>query len=194
MEVNELSFKQNMFHATKKDITGMVNLAKNAGVNSLYVTDSFYNRIFNKNPYIFRVQKHKGYINGMYSMYPLTKGIYEGVLKNTVQEEEIPNFIAPFQSKEIFVYLGPVIVNPRFEGKTDVSSNLILDLRKKLVALSKQNIIVKELGTIAREEDAQILSRLGFKSIGTLNKKGGMYTIYTANILDVVLSDKVWTV
>ncbi len=47
---------------------------------------------------------------------------------------------------------------------------------------------------MAREEDAQILSRLGFKSIGTLTKKGISYNIYTANILDVVLSDKVWIV
>jgi len=183
-----------MFHATKKDITGMVQLVKNTGVNSAYVNDDFYNRIFYKNPYIFRIQKHKGYINGIYSMYPLSKGIYEGVLKNTVQEEEIPNFIAPFQSKEIFVYLGPIIVNPRFKDKAVVLSNLLLDLRKKLVALSKQNIIVKELGTIAREEDAQILSKLGFKNIGTLTKKGISYNVYTANILDVVLSDKVWIV
>lgn len=179
-------------NATIQDISKIVELSKKGNFSSAYKNPLFYQDIFKKNSYVIRVLETKEGIKGVYLLFPLSKGIYEGVLKTTVQENEMPNFLLSYKNKSNLLYLGPIITNIHESNSNKYVEELTIDMRKKLVLLCKEKVGISEIGTTSFNKEDKLFLELGFRKTNVINKLNQEISVYRADIIDVILSKKLW--
>ncbi|MEJ1517690.1 hypothetical protein R3O67_31420 [Bacillus cereus] len=178
-------------NATTNDIHKIVELYNKMNSNQIKLNETFFHQVFKKNSYVYRVLETEEGVTGIYSLYPLSKGIYEGVLKGTVKKNEIPNFLLNYKNKDIFLYCGSLIVNTHTQNKNEYMKDLFLDMRNKLLTLSKEKINVCEIGTtIESKEEEGFLGQIGFEKISVASRNIDESLVFRATVLDVIFSKK----
>jgi len=182
------SMKQ-MRHATINDIDALTRLYNKNYLGEERLNELFFSEVFKKNKYVFRLLETEEGIRGLYSLYPFSKGVYEGVLKGTVKPHEVPNFLLSYKNKDISLFLDFLVWD--IHSSHDVVEELFEDMRKKLITLSKEKINICEIGSqIPNLEKEELLYGMGFHKTGVLPKENKTRFIFRANVLDVILSKK----
>ncbi|MCU7667604.1 hypothetical protein [Bacillus thuringiensis] len=178
-------------NATTNDIHKIVELYSKMNSSQLKLNETFFHQVFKKNSYVYRVLETEEGVTGIYSLYPLSKGIYEGMLKGTVKKNELPNFLLNYKSKDIYLYCDSLIVDTNNQNKNEYMEYLFLDMRNKLLALSKEKINVCEIGAITEsKEEEKVIGQIGFEKKGISVRNSDESLIFRATVIDVILSKK----
>ncbi|PKR78218.1 hypothetical protein CEY16_00215 [Halalkalibacillus sediminis] len=156
--------KFDMVTPTFEDIDGMLDLNYRIYPKEWHVSPEYVKEVMMQNPEVYRVCKVNGTVKGVYSLFPLNKKDYEGVLKDEIDEKDLADKVLSYDGcKEVYLYLISIIVDIFDEDYKRYTLALLQDMPEQLKLLESKGIQVKEIGAFAISEDgSRILNRIGF--------------------------------
>ncbi len=154
----------NVIYATKEHILGMLHLNYKIYPKEWHVSPQYVSSIMDKNDKVYRIILVDNEVKGIYSMFPLPKDIYNGVLKGQIEEKDLDKYILPYtSSNEVYLYFISMIVDTFDSNRKLYAKSLVKDIPNQLSNIEELGIKIKELGAIAiSEEGEKIAPKIGF--------------------------------
>jgi hypothetical protein len=143
------------------------------------VPEEYVYKILEKNRYMYRILRTPEGIKGLYSFFPFSKEVYEGILSGEVEESDLFLHLLDYDKpKEVYLYLISILVDVTSPLRKTYTRELLRDFESTFSFLSARGIVVNEVGAIAvSESGVRITNSLGFKYDKTISEYGKDYPV-----------------
>jgi hypothetical protein len=152
-------------YARQEDIQGMLELNYKIYPKEWHVSPDYVQTIMKRNDKVYRVIHSYQEIKGIYSLFPLSKEIYDAVLTGKLDEKHLEKYILDYDTpKEVYIYLISIIVDIYDVNRKNYAKSIIKDIPHQLNTIEKMGIKIKEIGAIAISNYGEkILPKIGFQ-------------------------------
>ncbi|MDN4068308.1 hypothetical protein QYF50_10450 [Paenibacillus vini] len=173
--------------AVSSDINGMLALNYAIYPEEWHVDKGYVERNMQINDEVYNVLQASGGIKGIFSLFPLTRDDYESMLCGTLEEEELPRHLLPYDApRHVCLYLISFIVDIHDPLRKAYAKALIQAIPDELRRLESEGIIVDEIGAIAITDDGRrVLKRIGFTAAEKVDFFGQTFQVYRARPEDL---------
>lgn len=147
-----------------EDAEGMARLNDAVYPEEWHVAPKYLREIMQINQDVYRIIKTPRGVKGIYGLFPLSAQDYEAVLAGRLKENEISNYLLPYDMpKAVYLYLITLIVDIHDANRKQYASRLIKDIPFYLKRLEEKGIEIMEVGAYAVSPDGEkVLPKMGF--------------------------------
>lgn len=179
--------------AAPKDVDAMLSLNYAIYPKEWHVTNNYVEQIMQKNSEVYNVLRTADGIKGIFSIFPLSKVIYEQILHGLLEEEKLSQCILSYDDpKHVCLYFISLIVDIHDPLRKQYAKSIIQAIPKELRRLEELGITIDEVGAIAISNDGnRILKRLGFTISEQVEFFDQKLNVYRAQLDDIYNAIKI---